>query len=131
MVVVHAYFSSSGTSRSPVKNNAFRTPRSSRTTKKRWCVCGKPLTFFKDAEAWACTECGHTEYIQEKQQVPTTTNSSGIGSVDGLSDSQITPNRGATKFRHIDPRSRFLKKDKEIDDELERILYDQGATLIA
>jgi hypothetical protein len=30
----------------------------------------------------------------------------GIGSVDGLSDARTTPNRGATKFRHIkDPRS--------------------------
>ena len=157
MVIHHAYFSSSGGDnndrsssyyrndvdyreailgrRSPVKNNAFRTSRSSSRTKKKWCVCGRQLVFFKEAECWSCTECGHTEYIEhKKQQAPTTTatNSSGIGSIDGLSDSQTRPNRGATKFRHIkDPRSRFLKPKSQLDPELQKLVDEQGVTIIS
>ena len=138
MVIQHDYFNTIPGERSPIKHNAFRTSRSSSNrTKTKWCPsCGRALVFFKDAECFSCTECGHTIDLEQKkqQQAPTTTtnSSSGIGSVDGLNDSQTRPNRGATKFRSIkDPRARFLKPKREIDPELERILYDQGATLVS
>jgi hypothetical protein len=116
--------------RSPVKNIVF-SRRTLHSKKKKWCLCGKQLVFFKDAECWSCTECGHTEYIEQPKQQIQQQGIGGIASVDGLSDTQTRPNRGASKFRSIkDPRSRFLKKKPEIDDELARIL-EQGATLVS
>lgn len=123
--------------RSPIKHNVFfRSSSSSTRNNKKWCVCGRQLVFFKDAECWACTECGHTEYIEQKkkeqqqqQQIPT--NSSGIGSIDGLSDSHLQPNRGATKFRHMDPRKRFLKPKSQLDPELQKLVDEQGVNVIS
>jgi hypothetical protein len=93
------------------------------------------------SERRSCTSCGHTIDLEQKkkQQEQVHTGDTGTGavgggvvSVDGLSDSQTRPNRGATKFRSMDPRSRFLSRKKsDIDPELERILYDQGATLVS
>src|SRR5687768_2024246 len=94
------------TGRSPVKNIAFsrRTLHSSR--KKKWCPNdGRALMWLKDAEAWCCNECGYVEYIEQKQQQPEQ-QIGGVMSVDGLSDVRSTPNRGATKFRSMDPRRR-------------------------
>jgi hypothetical protein len=129
--------------RSPVKNNAFRrtSSHSSSRKNKKWCVCGRQLVFFKDAECYACTECGHTEYIEQKkeqlQQQHTlgssgTAGGDGVISVDGLSDARTTPNRAATKFRSIkDPRSRFLKPKSQLDPELQKLVDEQGVTIIS
>ena len=112
--------------RSPVKNIAFRTLR---TSKKKYCVCGRALVYFKDSQAWCCGECGYVEYIPKQQQPEQQIG--GVMSVDGLSDTRTTPNRGPMKFRSMDPRKRFLKKESEIDDELARILENQSATLVS
>ena len=113
--------------RSPVKNNAFRTLR---TGKKKWCVCGLALVFFKD-ECWSCQECGRPEYIHqpEQQQQIQQQGVGGINSLDGLSDTNTRPNRGASKFRSKDPRARFLKKKSEIDDELRAMAEAGGWTI--
>jgi ribosomal protein S27AE len=116
--------------RSPIKANVFHRYIN---RKKKWCpIDGRALVYFKEAQCWSCTECGHTEYIEQtKQQTQQQQGIGGVMSVDGLSDVRTTPNRDAMRFRSIkDPRSRFLKKKPEVDDELARIL-SQGATLVS
>jgi hypothetical protein len=141
-MVVHSYIDNSSnhtptntyhrdspmSGRSPVKNIAFRSLHSSK--KKKYCVCGRALVFFKD-ECWACTECGYTEYLHqpEQQQQIQQQGIGGVMRVDGLNDVQTRPNRGATKFRSKDPRSRFLTKKSEIDDEL-RVMAEAGGWAI-
>jgi hypothetical protein len=49
--------------------------------------------------------------------------------VDGLSDTNTRPNRGATKFRSKDPRARFLKPKSQLDPELQRLVDEQGVTV--
>jgi hypothetical protein len=129
------YRDSPVTGRSPIKNIAYsrRTLHSSKN--KKWCVCGKQLVFFKDI-GWGCTECGRVEYLVDQQQQiqQQQIQQQGIGgvmSVDGLSDVRTTPNRGATKFRSKDPRAHFLKKkSSDIDPELQKLVDEQGVTII-
>jgi hypothetical protein len=143
-MVVHAYIDNSSnhtptntyyreapmSGRSPVKNIAFSRRLRTSNKKKKWCVCGKQLVFFKDAECWSCTECGNTEYLEQpEQQQIQQQGVGGVMSVDGLSDTRTTPNRGATKFRSKDPRARFLKKKSDIDPELQRLVDEQGVTV--
>jgi ribosomal protein S27AE len=140
-MVVHAYIDNSSnhtptntyhrdspiSGRSPIKANVFHRYTN---RKKKWCPNdGRALVYFKEAECWSCTECGMTEYIEQKQHQPEQ-QIGGVMSVDGLSDTRTSPNRGASKFRSKDPRARFLKPKREIDDELARIL-EQGATLVS
>jgi hypothetical protein len=114
--------------RSPVKNIAFT--RRTLHSKKKYCVCGRALVFFKD-ECWACTECGYTEYLHqpEEQQQIQQQGIGGVMSVDGLSDTRTTPNRGPMKFKSLDARKRFLKPKSQLDPELQRLVTEQGVTV--
>ena len=124
------YRDSPVTGRSPIKANVFHRYTGNR--KKKYCVCGRALIYFKDAECFACTECGRTEYLQqpEQQQQIQQQGIGGIASVDGLSDVRTTPNRAATKFKSIkDPRSRFLKAKPQYDVEIQKLVDEQGVTI--
>jgi hypothetical protein len=50
-------------------------------------------------------------------------------SFDGLSDSRTTLNRGATKFRSMDPRRSFLKPRSQLDPEMQKLVDEQGVTV--
>jgi ribosomal protein S27AE len=140
-MVVHSYIDNSSnhtptntyyrdspmSGRSPVKNIAFS--RRTLHSKKKYCVCGRALVWFKEGECWSCTECGYTQYLEQKQQQPEQQGIGGVMSVDGLSDVRSTPNRGAMKFRSKDPRSRFLKPRSQLDPELQRLVDEQGVTV--
>jgi hypothetical protein len=108
---------------------------SSSKNNRKWCHgCGRRLVYFKEPEAWACAECGYLlEEAKTQKQQQQQIQQQGIGgvmSVDGLSDVRTSPNRGVSKFRSMDPRARFLKKKSDIDPDLQRLVTEQGVTII-